>query len=107
MITAPNKYLGISADKLPYIATELEQKNATLTAENVRLQKEFEAEHALAETLGHDCERLKDKNTKLLELVYDMWNDMSVYYAQHESPDSGDMKFHGDRMRELGIEVEL
>jgi hypothetical protein len=53
MITAPNKYLGISADKLPYIATELEQKNATLTAENVLLQKELEAEHALAEALGH------------------------------------------------------
>ena len=50
--------------------------------------------------------KLKLENAKLREFVYDMWNDMNVYYTQHESPDSSDMDFYRDRMCELGIEVE-
>lgn len=46
------------------------------------------------------------ENAKLRKFVYDMWNDMNVYYTQHESPDSSDMDFYRDSMREMGIEVE-
>ena len=49
--------------------------------------------------------RLSEENTKLKDFVYDMWNDMNVYHVQHESPDSSDMDFYRDRMREIGIEV--
>jgi hypothetical protein len=49
---------------------------------------------------------LKANNARLRDFVYDMWNDMNVYYTQHESPNSSDMDFYRDRMRELGIEVE-
>ena len=48
---------------------------------------------------------VEDENEELRKFVYDMWNDMNVYYLQHESPDSSDMDFYCDRMRELGIEV--
>lgn len=87
-----------------------------------------EASEALAEVRGWLCDNLssgdagkacgmlsavsrhiaelEDENAKLLELVYDMWNDMNVYYVQHERPDSSDMDFYHDLMRELGIEVE-
>jgi aspartate carbamoyltransferase catalytic subunit len=99
MITAPNKYLGISADKLPYIATELEQKNATLTAENVLLQKELEAEHALAEALGHELEQAKGENAKLRELCKNLYD-----FAWFEAPTSTELNFE-ENMEELGIEV--
>lgn len=49
---------------------------------------------------------IESENAKLLEFVYDMWNDMNVYYTQHERPDSSDMDFYRDRMCELGVEVE-
>jgi hypothetical protein len=49
---------------------------------------------------------LKANNARLRDFVYDMWSDMNVYYTQHESPNSSDMDFYRDRMRELGIEVE-
>ena len=47
----------------------------------------------------------KANNTELRDFAYDMWNDMNVYYTQHESPDSSDMDFYRDRMRELGVEA--
>ena len=91
-------------DELACIFTKLELKNATLTAENTRMQKELEAEHALAETLGNGLEQAKDENVKLRELIDGV----------HESlcADRVGM-FHRlilaeleDGMRELGIEVE-
>lgn len=45
------------------------------------------------------------ENEELRGFVYDMWNDMNVYYTQHERPDSSDMDFYRDRMRKLGMEV--
>ena len=99
MITAPNKYLGITANTLSCIAAELEQKNATLTAENVHLQRELKAEHALAEALGHDCERLKDDNAKLRELCKQLYG-----FAWFEAPTSTESNF-AENMEELGIEV--
>jgi hypothetical protein len=54
----------------------------------------------------YEIERLKAENAKLRDFVYDMWNDMNVYYTQHESPNSSDMDFYRDRMRELGVEVD-
>lgn len=51
------------------------------------------------------AERLAAENAKLREFAHDMWNDMNVCYTQHESPDSSDMAFYRDSMRELGIEV--
>ena len=57
--------------------------------------------------LNEEHVKLNEEYAELQKFVYDMWNDMNVYYAQHESPDSSDMDFYRDRMRELGIEVEL
>ena len=48
---------------------------------------------------------LQVENSKLRELVCDMWNDMNVYHLRHESPDSSDMDFYLERMREIGIEA--
>ena len=116
MFTVPSMYLGLSANKLSRIATELEQKNTALTAMNVHLQKELEAEHALAETLGHDCERLKDENTSLRELVRDMWSGMCGYahdcrncehYELYEGQSFVGKCEYYRRMCELGIEVKI
>jgi hypothetical protein len=104
MITAPNKYLGISADKLPYIATELEQKNATLTAENVRLQKELEAEHALAEALGHELEQVKADNAKLRDELA-KWERLTAGIDLPEYPvtqfEPKDLERENEKLREL------
>jgi hypothetical protein len=80
MITAPNKYLGISADKLPYIATELEQKNATLTAENAKLRKMVEEMHPFAKAYMSDA------------MIFGCVDDKSFGWEMC--------------MRELGIEVK-
>lgn len=60
----------------------------------------------LAARSAERAEKLKAENTKLRDFVYDMWNDMNVYYTQNERPNSRDMDFYRDRMRELGIEVD-
>ena len=57
----------------------------------------------LAARSAERAEKLKTENAKLRDFVYDMWNDMNVYYTQNERPDSMDMDFYRDRMRELGV----
>ena len=56
--------------------------------------------------ITNDVAEVEAENDRLRKFVYDMWNDMNVYYTQHESPDSSDMDFYRDNMRELGIEVD-
>ena len=60
----------------------------------------------LAARSAERAEALKVENAELRDFVYDMWNDMNVYYTQSEKPDSMDMDFYRNRMRELGIEVD-
>ena len=84
-------------------------------AENTKLRKELDAEHALAETLGHYHEHAQAENDRLRELVRTM-----AYCMQYErdcdgcrlnGADGAVMEPAGcdgmrDRMRELGVEVD-
>lgn len=79
------------------------ERIAELETENENLLRTVDS---VMPSLIEDNARLKAENAKLLGLVYDMWNDMNVYYVQHERPDSSDMDFYRDRMRELKIEVD-
>lgn len=81
-------------------------ENDQLRAENAKLKRAAERDADFLESLNLSLEESQSENAKLREFVYDMWNDMNVYYTQHERPDSSDMDFYRDRMRELGIEVE-
>lgn len=75
---------------------------ARLQGENAKLLKELEAEHALAETLGHYHEDAKAENAKLRELVRDMWNWLAPTAVGGAAP----LKGLHDFMRDLGIEVD-
>ncbi len=78
-------------------ATEaLERRIDELCRENEKLRKELEAEHVLAETLGHFHEQAQAENAKLRELV-DYMTPIAWYGASERER---------DRMRELGIEVD-
>ena len=86
-------------------------------AENAKLLKELEAEHALAEMLGHCHEHAQAENAELRELVRDMMRffedgdyctaceKVAECDAREEYDDSCLMRgvFHA-RMRELGVE---
>ena len=66
-------------------------------AENTKLRKELDAEHALAETLGHFHEHAQAENAKLRELLAELYE---------EECDECDRWKYRDRMRELGVEVD-
>ena len=81
-------------------------------AENVKLLKELEAEHALAETLGHYHEDAKAENAKLRKLVrgLDYCSDELNSAECERCPlyDPADPVLEPKcvrMMRELGIEV--
>ncbi len=74
-----------------------------LCAENEQLRQENQSIGMAAYEFGRNS--MADENAKLRELVADMWNDMSVCYEQYVRISSSDMRFYGDRMREMGIEV--
>ena len=76
----------------------------TLEAENAKLLKEPEAEHALAETLGHCYEMMQAENAKLRELVRHLYEYRQLYFKTGIYPTD-----HGvteQRMRDLGVEVD-
>lgn len=79
---------------------------AEVEAENVRLRYKVHVLEGGNRGLQILNNSFKANNAELRDFVYDMWNDMNVYYTQHESPDSSDMDFYRDRMRELGVEVD-
>ena len=97
-------------------------ENNRLRAENAELLKDLEAEHALAEQLGHHHEDAKAENAKLRELTKDMFNcirhanEQDWFYFNREETGCGLLcTFNGeecgllvlaDRMRKLGIEVD-
>lgn len=70
-------------------------------AENTKLRKELEAEHALAETLGHHHEYIQAENAKLRELVKSMYFDLT----NMTFPPDWVTDYKAD-MRELGLGVE-
>lgn len=76
-------------------------------AENTKLRKELDAEHALAETLGHFHEQAQDENAKLRELV--RYAHECAIHSDHATCDDcrrmNSSCILADRMRELGIEV--
>lgn len=78
-----------------------------LQGENAKLQKELEAEHTLAEQLGHYHEDAKVEIAKLRELAADMFRAMR---RMQESADMDVMVGHSPwfapKLHELGIEVD-
>ena len=98
------KYLGLTANRLAKIATNLERENA-------KLREELTAEHALAETLGHYHEIKQAENAKLRELVkltyaFLAWADGATFSDGTPAVHASDRREVEDRMRELGVEVE-
>ena len=81
VMSVPNTYLGITANKLSCIATELEQKNAALTAEKIHMRKE---------------------NAKLRELVRKWYPHMVRRVGKDALAQWGEL----DILRELGVEVD-
>lgn len=68
-----------------------------------KLAKELEAEHALAETLGHYYELAQTENTKLRKLVLD-WSRLYRNHERMSFKDSlGTEVVLFQRMQELGV----
>ena len=93
-------------------ATEaLERRIDELCSENERLRKELEAEHALAETLGHHHEYAQAENEKLRELVRDMmqawWACDNEKCPRHDKRcEEGQYCAFDECARELWVEVD-
>lgn len=66
----------------------------------------YELEHCPACKNVADLQDALAENARLRELVLDMWNDMCVCHDQHVHPSSRDLRFHADRMSELGVGVD-
>lgn len=92
----------------------------SLEAENAKLLKELEAEHALAETLGHHHEQTQAENAKLRSLCAEVAGilfNLDVDYCglcdrdsiNHPCPvhtiKGGECLIESE-LRELGVEVE-
>lgn len=74
-------------------------------AEADRLREELEAEHTLAETLGHCHEHAQAENERLRELVASVWRLFTEHGAVHPS-DLPEVDAVRNDMRELGVEVD-
>ena len=76
-------------------------RTADLEAENAKLLKEPEAEHALAETLGHRHEMMQAENAKLRELLLRELLRQAIY-----ARDDADWESIVSAAIALGVEVD-
>ena len=90
-------------------ATMMEQAADTI----LELRDDLQRANAAVQDAEHDesmawdrVRKVEVENTKLRDFMYDMWSDMNVYYTKHESPNSSDMDFYRDHMRELGVRLD-
>ena len=116
------KYLGLTANQLAKVASELEAKNAKLQEllldvadvleEHTKLR---ELAERLRSAVSDGADNVRDvftENAKLRKLLLDVWNDAMQFdgfwdYVNDDGEiyNEDELPHYYDRMRELGIEV--
>ena len=88
----------------PTAAWVMQKEVLRLKADNSKLQEELEAEHTLAETLGHFHEAAKAENEKLRALLQDVAICACGHYC-YGCPHQYDGCDRDKRLKAEGIEV--